>query len=270
MKAIVTCLLIGIFVSGTSALFAEEAKYELGTYASYFRYREPGVMEEKGALGGLFGAVTVRPQDIPMYWPEMYRFEGYFGFGQVDYTSGQSGTLDGIDEFMVEARYFAGYDFYAGTDLRVTPYVGLGYRYLRDDSAGMQSSTGAYGYKRESNYFYLPLGVEFTQSLSAGWEVGLTLEFDVLLGGQQKSHLNDVDPAYGLAKNDQEKGYGARGSIRVVRQSERFDVLFEPYVRWWEVDDSEITVACGPGACLVGYEPKNDSLEAGAKIGFSF
>lgn len=270
MKAIVTWMVIVISVFGASTLFAEETRYELGTYASYFRYREPGLMEEKGALGGLFGAVTVRPEDVQMYWPEMYRFEGHFGLGQVDYTSGQSGTLDGIDEFMAEARYVAGYDFLAGTDLRVTPFVGLGYRYLRDDSAGMQSSTGAYGYKRESNYFYLPLGVELTQSLSAGWELGLTLEFDVLLAGRQKSHLNDVDPAYALLENDQENGFGARGSFRVVRQSERFDVLFEPYVRWWEIDDSEITGVCGPGACLVGYEPKNDSLEAGAKIGFSF
>jgi hypothetical protein len=38
------------------------------------------------------------------------------------------------------------------------PYAGLGFRYLYNDLRGT-SSTGAIGYRRESHYFYVPLGV---------------------------------------------------------------------------------------------------------------
>jgi hypothetical protein len=271
MGLILRLVLIAVFiVIGERGVRAEKTVYEMGAYASYIRYREPGVMEQKGYMGGLYLGMTARPDGMERPWPDMYRFEGYWGMGEVDYTSENTGSIDGIDDLMLEGRYFAGYDIPVGEDLRLTPYAGIGYRYLRDDSSGMQSSTGHYGYKREANYLYIPLGVELNQPLSNGWEISWILELDFLLYGKQKSYLGDANPGLGLAKNDQDKGYGVRGSIRLSRQSEQFDWMVEPYVRWWDIDDSKVSTSCGPVWCVDGYEPKNDSIEAGARVGLIF
>lgn len=254
---------------GAGVVSAEETSYELGVYASSVKYEEPDFMENEGYMGGIFGAITVRKDDMGN-WPNMYQFEGDIGYGQVDYTSGATGSIDGIDDWKFETRYFVGYDIPMGTDLLVTPYAGLGYRYLNDDSSGMASTTGAYGYERESNYVYLPIGVQFRKEISSEWEIGASFEFDWLLYGKQISHLEDVGPAYGQLKNEQTDGYGARGSFRVIRRGETFDFLVEPFVRWWDIEDSDTSIGCGTVFCVYGYEPKNESLEAGAKMGVIF
>lgn len=264
-------LLVGLLLMVT-AVSADQTQYEMGPYVSWIRYREPGIMEEKGVMAGLFGSVTSRsgvgPQGL---WPNMGRWEGQIGFGRVDYTSQNTGTIDNIDDMMFEGRYLAGYDFYPFGDLRLTPFLGLGYRYLRDDSSGLTSTTGHLGYKRESNYVYFPFGLDFQTSLSNDWTLGAAVEMDVLLYGRQKSHLGDADPGFGTLENEQTQGFGVRGSVRLVRLAERYHLLIEPFVRWWDIYESDLSViSCGGGSCILGYEPDNNSLESGIKIGVQF
>lgn len=269
MRMAVVIVAVWFFCAGSVS--ARAVEYELGPYVSHFNYKEPGVMEDKGYLSGIFGAVTLRPDQADAYWPGMYRLDGSIGFGEVDYTSQSTGSINGIDEFMLEARYVAGYDFPAASGARVTPYAGLGYRYLRDDSGGMRSSTGHSGYKRESNYWYIPVGVEASGPLAGGWGAGFTAEFDVFLRGKQKSHLGDAVLGLGTLENTQDSGYGARGSVRITRETAGAVFLLEPYVRWWKIDDSRLSlIACDPSVCIFGYEPGNESLEAGVKAGVAF
>ncbi|MBZ0165495.1 MAG: hypothetical protein K8I00_01720, partial [Candidatus Omnitrophica bacterium] len=146
-----------------------------------------------------------------------------------------------------------------------------GYRYLNDDSAGKRTTTGAAGYERESNYLYLPLGIGYTLPLEEGWTVAAKVEYDVFLTGEQKSHLGDAITGLNTVKNDQDSGWGVRGSVKISRETERFDFFVEPYIRYWEADDSEISAITYSGV-LVGFglEPENNSLETGARIGISF
>ena len=61
--------------------------------------------------------------------------------------------MSGTRDYLFEIRGVIGRDYYLdGT--RVLPYVGVGYRYLDDDSAGKFSSVGAMGYDRQANYYF--------------------------------------------------------------------------------------------------------------------
>lgn len=118
----------------TVALPKYSAEASAETY--YFQYREPGVMREKGVFYGLGGAYTFRDKI-------MLRAEGRGAFGRVDYKN--SGTLKNIDDFTLEFRGLGGYGFNIFTSSILTPYFGVGYRYLNDDTKGRTTSTGAAG-----------------------------------------------------------------------------------------------------------------------------
>jgi hypothetical protein len=136
--------------------------WDLGTEISYIRYKEPSVMEEKGVMYGIVGSYAYRGELFKLQRC-MLKAEGKFAYGQVDYKN--SGTLDNIDDYILEFRGLGGYDFSILKASTLTPYVGIGYRYLNDDMSGMTTSTGARGYERESNYLYSPIGVEIITPL---------------------------------------------------------------------------------------------------------
>ena len=239
--------------------------WEIGPEVYYFRYEEPNVnVKFQGPMYGVAAAFTRHnPNHL------MLKAEGRGAYGEVDYTG--SGTIDGIQDYAVEGRLTAGYDISFGEDKSLTPFFGLGDRYLNDDSSGRVSSTGASGYQRESNYLYGPIGLEFSAKLNDGWRIGVSAEYDVFWKGQQKSHLEDVAAGLSTISNDQNHGYGARGSIKFQRLGERIDILIGPYVRWWSIRDSErANITYGGSIIGFAYEPKNETLEVGGTIAIRF
>lgn len=258
----VSCIL---FISaGKCFAVVELPKYtrEAGVETYYFKYKEPSVMREQGVFSGVTGAYTYH-NGI------MLKAEGRGAIGQVDYKN--SGTLDNIDDFTLEFRGLGGYDLDVFTATVVTPYIGLGYRYLNDDSKGKITSTGAAGYERESNYLYTPIGIETLTELNNRWFFGVNLEYDYFWKGVQKSHLSDVDRGFNDLENDQNKGYGVRGSIKLVMKGERLDFVIEPFVRYWNIDKSEEQNLSFSGVLVgFGYEPKNHTIESGLKLGVGF
>ena len=173
---------------------------------------------------------------------------------------------------MVELRGLLGPDYYYTRNNGIfSPYAGLGYRYLNDDTSGLISSTGKYGYERESNYYYIPIGADFTIAIKNNWAIGANLEYDLFVIGHQISHLSDVDPSLNDLDNKQNNGYGLRGSVKLIKQTESIDFVFEPFFRYWNIgksDDANLTdedVIVG-----YGYEPKNNSTEYGLKLAAKF
>ena len=67
----------------------------------------------------------------------MLRAEGRGAWGKVDYKN--SGTLDNINDYAVELRGLGGYGFPVFSITVLTPYVGIGYRYLNDDTESIQT-----------------------------------------------------------------------------------------------------------------------------------
>ena len=198
----------------------------------------------------------------------MFKASLLFAYGEVDYEN--SGTLDGIPDRHVELRGLVGYDFAVDPTFVVTPYIGLGYRFLRDDSAGMITSTGARGYNRESNYFYTPVGIAVIKILPGGWALAAEAEFDYLWYGKQYSDLNDANPLFPDLSNEQDQGYGIRGAVRIEKKLTASSVFFEPFIRYWNISQSDDTFFSAGGTLYWGYEPKNNTTEIGAAVGLKF
>ncbi len=249
---------------GVGSSFAKPVRtWELGAELSGIVYEEPGVMKEDGVMYGIAGAWTNRHDR------SMTRFEGKLSYGQVDYEN--SGTLDNIDDFMFEFRMLGGKDLPVSKSTVVTAYAGLGYRYLNDDSGGMTTSTGAKGYERESNYFYLPIGVEALARMGKGWSFGAALEYDLFLWGRQVSHLSDANLGLSDIENEQNDGYGWRGSIRLRKKGRSKEYAIEPFIRYWDIKQSDYQYVLYNGVVWgYGYEPKNNSRELGLRLSVIF
>jgi hypothetical protein len=255
------CFIFATIASVLAEVELERHAWVLGTEISHIKYEEPDVMEEKGMIYGVASSYSYHNR-------LMLRAEGKGSWGQVDYKN--SGTLDDVDDYMLEFRGLAGYDFPILKATVITPYIGFGYRYLNDDLKGT-TSTGALGYERESNYYYSPIGIETITELDDVWSMGVTVEFDYFWKGIQKSHLSDADPLFNDLENDQDDGYGVRGSIKLLKKGEMINLIIEPYVRYWNIKKSEEEPVTFAGVIFgSGCEPKNNSTEIGGKIAVQF
>ena len=66
-------------------------------------------------------------------------------------------------------------------NLRLTPYLGAGYRYLFNEGSGRRTTTGHFGYDREANYYYSPIGVAIQSRRNpciTQWLYGAKFEYD--------------------------------------------------------------------------------------------
>lgn len=267
MKNLIALLVICFTFLGIGSSFAEPLLLKVRTWEAgheifHFTYKEPGVMKEKGYMGGIAGSFAYHNK-------LMLKVGVRFSSGEVDYKN--SGTMYDIDNSIYETRGLAGYDFRISKIAIVTPYIGLGYRYLNNDSSGMTSSTGARGYERESNYFYSPIGIETIIVFKKGWSIGGKLEYDYFWKGMQKSHLSDADPGINDIENDQHKGYGWRGSVKLQKKIKRVTFAIEPFIKYWDIKKSDNADITYYGTYVgYGYEPKNNSTEIGLKLSAKF
>jgi hypothetical protein len=235
-----------------------------GTEISYIKYEEPGIMEEKGEMYGLFFSYAYHDK-------LMAKLEGKFSYGEVDYQGGTWGgdplTIKRIPDFMLEIRGLLGYDFKIENAVTISPYSGIGYRYLQDNS--QDRSYG--GYERESNYVYIPAGVEAVADLGKGWSLGMAAEFDLFVWGRQISYLSDVDSGYWEIENEQVKGYGARGSVFIAQKGDKFGFMIEPFIRYWNIKESSDAYIVYDGYAVgYGVEPNNNSTEIGCRLAVTF
>ena len=242
--------------------------WQVGPEVSYFKYKEPGVMTEEGGLYGLAGSYTYRPwadaNSVAAGGGYMLKLDGSLSFGNVDYDGslmdGTPYTMKNIDDWLFDFRLLAGRDCLRSASL-MSFYFGLGYRYLDDDATSDPA-----GYQRESNYLYLPLGLQYTRQLSDGASLTPTAEVDVLIHGWQVSHLSDSDPTLHNVTNDQTSGYALRGSVLFQRRFDRFALALDPFITYWNVGKSKEKTEDG----YTYYEPKNWSLECGLRLIFAF
>lgn len=235
---------------------------ELGVNAAYYKYEEPDLaVTEKGYNAGIDFAYTAIPKND---W--FVRGDASFAYGRNDYTG--SGTKDDNPYRYAELRGTFGKDFERDR-YSLSPYAGIGYRYSRDDLQGL-TSTGAAGYRRESQYLYIPLGVTHRMGLKASARLSTTLEFDYFLQGRQKSYLSDVSPLLPNLTNDQNEGYGWRGSIYY----EKGNWSIGPWFHYWHIDQSETAAATvvvsGIPVTTYYVEPKNTTTEFGIRFGYRF
>jgi len=219
---------------------------------SSYRYEEPALgMSTKGDKFGIghTGALVLEDD-----W--FIKDDVRFANGSVDYVG--SGFQAGVPDWYVEARGLVGRDIQLENAM-YSPYVGFGYRYLFNDLRGY-SSTGAIGYRRESNYFYMPIGLTHRIKVDDSAVLATTFEYDYFLRGKQVSRLSDTQfPGYADVTNDQHGGFGFRWDVMYTMA----DLAFGPFFSVWNIEDSVVIQN-------IGYEPKNATTEFGLSMRLRF
>jgi len=153
MKKITASLAVLFVFWGVGTCYGDQSKthsWTVGPQISYIEYNEPDIMKEKGLMYGVAGSYTYNKGFV-------LKAEGLFSYGKVDYTGSGSGDLNNINDYLFEIRALGGYELKISDTFNITPFLGFGYRYLRDDTSGMATTTGARGYLRESNYYLNPV-----------------------------------------------------------------------------------------------------------------
>ncbi len=260
-------------------IHAPKHQVKLGGELSYFRYKEPNVMNDEGVMQSIYGFYAYRPRKEDLFYTDvvnLVKADGRYGWGQVDYEAENGATIDNIDDWSAELRGILGKE-YITDPYQIAIYSGFGYRYLNDDTSGKTSTvrnTTYYGYQRESNYYYIPIGFELSGEADPQWSFTVSGEYDWLVYGLQKSHLSDGNRFLSTknddAENPQHNGFGLRGSIKLTKESAKTNLILEPFFRYWSIEDSDVVSAFVDGATGNFVEPKNNTIEAGLNLGVQF
>jgi hypothetical protein len=237
---------------------------ELGIEACQYSYVEDVggnfFMSNTGRKLGLTGTMTERLSDN---WYVSADARG--AVGTVYYDSAGAGNKGSNPDDIWELRFVGGKDF--GSDSQVvSPYAGLGYRILNNNSRGF-TSTGAAGYRRRSEYTYLPIGITHRVRLDRTARIATRLEYDYLFEGTQTSRLSDMGTGLDDATNTQRYGRGLRLNLAYETISWSIGIFYHH----WDIQKSDVN-AMTSGGVHVGtiLEPHNITHEIGAQFKYRF
>ena len=280
-------LLFTLLVALCSPAFAWEDKQdslEIAYEFSDYGYREPHMeypIHISGKKHGVSFAYTRRhvfssfnsvEED-----PSFARLEALYMNGKVDYDGYlQDGTpFENYDEkdWYVDVDLKLGRVYTLDETLSAWPYIGIGYRTLRNGEDGIKDFNGTpgYVYQRTSTYVYVPIGASFVWTPTEETRLTLSGEFDWLLHGNQNSHL-PASADVSSVSNAQDKGFGVRASAKFEVGFGAFSVFAEPFYRYWKIQNSDV-VAYFDYSAMQWYgaqEPFNITREYGVRVGVAF
>ena len=269
MKKMIAPSMTLLAVFCASSAFATEQKLgtqtgqELGLSLSYYQFEVSDVDIEGDKLtdteldGAKIGVDYTTTMALQNDW--FFKLNGRLAYGEVDASSkfnGASLNLDNNSDLYYEIRPLVGKDF-SITNGTLAPYLGFGYRYLRNELSG-NDETGSFEFDRTSQYYYLPVGLIYRAALDSQSLLETTLEYDYLIQGEQDSDIS-VGSLSVSSENTQNNGYGIKFSS-LYRIN---DIAFGPYIDYWSIDKSDLSD--------VGYyEPSNETFEVGIKASMRF
>ena len=235
--------------------------WEAGAQAAHYRYLEPDFAKLTGNHAGVVVARNFTNAE-----GVFSRIDFRGSYGRLNYESNGTGAQNHVPDWILEARAVAGVDGIVGS-FSLSPFLGLGYRYLYNDSRGY-STTGAIGYRRYSNYLYAPAGFTARIHLGGRWVLAPTIERDVLLQARQVTKLSDTDTGLMDVTNEQKKGRGHRASLML----EKDHWAIGAWTHYWHINNSDFQCATAVvnGLCFGGIEPENYTRESGLELRYRF
>lgn len=244
-----TLVFAGISAFAQAPGLATRAGHEIGVTVSGYKYTEPGVMDVKATHAGIDYVGTFKLD------------EAWFARAGLSYAAGKSdysgtGTLNNRPQHVYEFSGVLGKDLAMG-DTTLSPYVGLGYRQLFHDLRGV-TSTGNRGFRRESRYLTLPLGVVHQMRLEQQARLVSTVEYTHLIRGRQESLRSDT--GLGLPDVTNRQGRGSGWRLAMMYQQKNWSV--GPFVTLWHIKDSDVVAGV--------LEPENKTKEFGVKAAYRF
>ena len=276
--------LLGGLLLSLFALPAFAGDFSVAAEFSDYGYKEPhmkGPIRNYGKMKGVslrYTAWDLLGDYFSNTGNTFARLEGIYMNGKVDYDGylqDSHGNIVGtaksedINDWYVDARVLAGQRYDFSLHFYMDPYVGIAYRYLRDE--GQKKSE--YAYLRQSNYLYLPVGTDFGFK-TGGFSLVVNGEFDILLKGRQESGTTKEMSEQGFSDttHHQSQGWGARFSLKVEQEVGQIAIFAEPFYRYWKIQDSDVGFSISEQ--LMQYqasiEPFNITREYGVKVGIKF
>lgn len=269
--AALACSFFSVHAMARDGGLATRTGNEVGVSAASYWYGEIGMSESTTAWKLAYSGTYALNNKIAGVGGWFLRGDLSYMSGNTNYTG--SGIKNGNPNWYYEIQGLVGKDFNFGRFV-LSPYAGLGYRYLYNDLRGL-SSTGSVGYRRESHYYMLPIGLNHRMHLPNNAKLSTTIEYDYLLRGRQVSKLSDMVGYNGFTAvqdigNTQNSGYGIRASI--MYQLRNWSV--GPYYVYWHISQSDIvpavTTRFGTSYTAYYYEPSNITLEYGFRVNYQF
>ena len=268
------CMFLSVsitFAATNGSTLVNTYNLDLGPDIRYLNYREPDYdIDITGLMYGVSGKFTyhgISNRDNYL----MLGLDTQVLGGGLEYDGQtQSGTpLDeSSDDWLIETRALIGSEYFFGDDNILTLFTGIGYRYWNNEVSGNA------GYESEVQYWYAPIGIKTLGHLYKNWTAGMNAEFDFFLGGKVKSHLSDVNPDFNDPVVDQNtaNGYGLGFSLHFTRDFERRNqsLRLKPYIRYWEIKESEKGKLRANGNSVQFLEPENETISGGMRVSISF
>ena len=246
----------------------ESYKYHYGETTP----KQSNFMQYNGVIFGVNGSYELTYKDRVFLRPE-----ARVAYGFTQYTSYRNPKFPkaSVPNLTFEPRLLVGGNLYISKNLKLSPYVGLGYRYKSDDSRDIVCDKGIpLGRKRISQYYYVPLGSRLTYDFKDRWFIKAMAEYDWFISGRQLSYMKDRYPSPLVFK--QKKGWGAKGELLVGHHFDKVSVAFGPYMNYWKIaksnDVPNFTIVAGYPRPFSGIarEPRNVTKEIGVKLNFFF
>jgi hypothetical protein len=201
----------------------------------------------------------------------LFKVEGKFAYGDISYdgstSDGHPVKLNNVFDYTFEIRELIGKQFSLNSEIFISPFLGLGYRNLIDELG----KASYLGYKRESNYLYLPIIIQTSVNLKKDVIMNNEFEYDLFLLGIQNSYLSDFNPAYSDVKNIQNQGFGLTDHLSFSVPLSNFILSTKLFIRYWHVEKSSLAYLKKSGE-NIGYvwEPENNTLEIGLGLELFF
>ncbi|HHV01240.1 MAG TPA: hypothetical protein GXX68_03510 [Defluviitoga tunisiensis] len=170
----------------------------------------------------------------------LFKVEGKFAYGNISYdgstSDGHPVKLNNVFDYTFEIRELIGKQFSLNSEIFISPFLGLGYRNLNDELG----KASYLGYKRESNYLYLPIIIQTSINLKKDIIMYNEFEYDLFFLGIQNSYLSDVNPVYSNVRNIQNQGFGLTDHLSFSVPLFNSIISTKLFIRYWHVEKSSL------------------------------
>jgi hypothetical protein len=266
-------------MAGSTANAQTRGGFEAGAELFDYNYRERFEGKTIVKDDGLFKGVALGYVET-IGGGAFLRARMSIAYGSVDYRSdgsiiGEPGDtrLDNVSQSIGQLELHVGKDFQLEGGTTITPFIGLGSRYLLDESGGEETVDGLFGYDREVSYGYVPVGVATRFRLGSASALTLSAQYNWVVHGDVKANFSDIDEELPDVEVELDKGHGFELSAMVSIPVGRNAINVGPFFRRWDIGRSKsfiLTDPEGSGESIEFFEPKNHTGELGLRVTFSF
>ena len=263
-----SCGLLALSPSRADAQTQTRRGFEVGAEVLDYSYRErfegETVASDDGRFYGLAASFVAG-----LGGGYLFRTRLSTDFGSVDYSS-DDGEIENVRQSIGQLELQVARDFPLSHGATVTPFIGLGSRILGDNSGGKETETGFLGYDRDIAYAFVPIGAAVTTQLGASNTVTLSAQYNWVVGGDAESKFSDIDPEFPDLKMEIPGGHGLEASAMIGIPVGRTQLRVGPFMRHWNIQQSESLTFEEDGEMIELFEPKNRTTELGVRLSLAF